>query len=34
MAEYNSIECSSTEYNLPNIYPSLNNQQFRLNKLS
>ena len=34
MAEYNSIEGSSTKYNSPNIYPSLNNQQLRLNKIS
>ena len=39
MAEYNSIkynstELSSTKYNSPNIYPSLNDQQFRLNKIS
>ena len=27
-------ERSSTEYNSPNIYPNLNDQQFRLNKIS
>ena len=32
--EYNSIECSSTKYKSPNVYPSLNGQQFRLNKTS
>ena len=32
--EYNSIEHSSTKYNSPNIYPSSNDQQFRLNKIS
>ena len=32
--DYNSIEHSSTKYNSPNIYASLNNQQFRLSKIS
>ena len=32
--EYNSTERSSTKYNSPNIYASLNDQQFRLNKIS
>ena len=27
-------ERSSTEYNSPNIYPNLSDQQFRLNKIS
>ena len=34
MVEYNSIERSSAKYNSPNTYPSLNNQQCRLNKIS
>ena len=28
------VEPSSTEYNSPKIYPGLNDQQFRLNKIS
>ena len=32
MADYNSIECNSHE--MANIYPNLNDQQFRLNKIN
>ena len=32
--EYNSIERSSAKYNSHNIYPNLNDQQFRWNKIS
>ena len=34
MAECNSIARTSTKYNSPNIHPSSNDQQFRLNKIS